>query len=144
MYVFSSIKYHLNPSQRSTAIPPLLKFAATLKLLAQGGYQHQIGQDRHLGISQQSVSSSFGEVCKVIEEILCPKLIVFQMTQEEKREAKIHFYNKCGIPGVIGAVDGTHIQLMRPTINEHLYLGRKLKHSINAMAVSCEKQFVFK
>lgn len=136
MYVFNSIKNHLSSPHRSTAIPPLLKLAATLKFLGQGGYQHQIGQDRLLGISQQSISSCITEVCEVIENILCPKHIVFEITEDKKREAKIHFYNKSGIPGVIGAVDGTHIQIIKPTIDEHLYLGRKLKHSINAMVVS--------
>lgn len=136
MYVFTSIEAELNVVQRSTAIAPLLKLAATLKILAQGGYQHQIGQDRHLGISQQSMSSCFSEVLHAIEKVLCPKHIVLESSEEKQREARRYFYNKCGIPGVIGAVDGTHIQIIRPTANEHLYFNRKLKHSINAMAVS--------
>ena len=49
-----------------------------------------------------------------------------------------YFYNKCGIPGEfhVNAVDGTHIQIIKSSIDEHLYLGRKLKHSINATVVS--------
>lgn len=61
---------------------------------------------------------------------------MFERSEEKLRETKISFFNKCGIPGVIGAVDGTHIQIIRPKHNEHLYFNRKLKHSINAMAVS--------
>lgn len=136
MYVYNSIKDDMKHPKRSTSIPPLLKLAATLKFLAQGGYQHQIGQDRFLGISQQSISSCITEVCNSINKVLCPKHISFELSEEEKREANIHFFNKCGIPGVIGAVDGTHIQLITPTADEHLYFNRKLKHSINAMAVS--------
>ena len=121
MYVFNLIKVHMNAPERSTAVPTLLKLAATMKILAQGGYQHQIGQDRHLRLSQQTVSSFLTEVCQVVEEILCPKHIVFEMAEEKKREAKIYFFNKCGIPGVIGAVDGTHIQLIRRAIYEHIW-----------------------
>lgn len=58
------------------------------------------------------------------------------MTEEEKKAAKKHFFEKSGIPGVIGVVDGTHIQIIRPNKNEHLFFNRKLKHSINAMVVS--------
>lgn len=114
----------------------MLKLAATLKFLAQGGYQHQIGQDRLLGFSQASISLCLSEVCDAIEKVLCPKHIVFEMAEDKKREAKRYFFDKCGIPGVIGAVDGTHIQLIRPVNDEHLYFNRKLKHSINAMVVS--------
>lgn len=144
MYVFNSIKEHLKPAQRSTAVEPLLKLAATLKFLAQGGYQHQIGQDRLLGLSQSSISFCLSEVCEVIEKHLCPKHITFEMTEEKKMEAKRFFFNKCAIPGVIGAVDGTHIQVIRPNNNEHLYFNRKQKHSINAMVVSSEHKLHFK
>lgn len=113
-----------------------MRLAATLKFLAQGGYQHQIGQDLHLGISQQSMSSCLTEVCEAIEKTLCPKHIVFETREEKLREAKRYFYSKSSIPGIIGAVDGTHIQIIRPNHNEHLYFNRKLKHSINAMVVS--------
>ena len=50
-------------------------------------------------------------------------------------DAKL-YSNKCGIPSVKSAVYGTHIQIIKPSIDEHLYLERKLKHSINAMVVS--------
>lgn len=135
MYVLNSISNDLKAPQRSTAVPPILKLAATLKFLAQGGYQHQIGQDRLLGMSQSYISICLSEVCESIQKNLCPKHIVFTMSEEKKMEAKRFFYSKCSIPGVIGAVDGTHIQIIRPYNNEHLYFNRKLKHSINAMAV---------
>lgn len=136
MYVLNNIKDDLKPAERSTAIPPLLKLAATLKFLGQGGYQHQIGQDRLLGFSQPSVSLYMSEVCQAIEKNICTKNIVLQMTEEKMREAKRTFLEKCGIPGVIGAVDGTHIQIIRPIEDEHLFFNRKLKHSVNAMVVS--------
>ena len=53
------------------------------------------------------------------------------MTKEEKGRTKQGFYRKCGIHGIIGAIDGTHIQIARPKENEHLFLNRKLKHSMS-------------
>lgn len=136
IYVLNNIKAELKSPQRSTAIPEIVKVSTTLKFLAQGGYKHLIGQDRHAGLAQQSVSRCILEVCSAIEKVLCPKHIVFPLTDEEKVDASRSFYMTSGIPGVIGVVDGTHIQMVRPSRNEHLFFNRKLKHSINAMVVS--------
>ncbi|XP_017479879.1 PREDICTED: uncharacterized protein LOC108369299 [Rhagoletis zephyria] len=58
-YVLNAITPELSTPRKSTAIPPIIKLAAALKLLGQGGYQHQIGQDQHVGLSQQSI-----RICK--------------------------------------------------------------------------------
>jgi len=134
-YVLNEISGDISP-RRSHGFTAVTKLAATLKVLGQGGYQHQIGQDCNTGLAQSTVSSTLSEVCQAIQKILCPKHITFVMTEAEKRRIKHNFFEKCGIPGVIGAIDGTHIQMVRPTVNEHLFFNRKLKHSINAMVVS--------
>ncbi|XP_037828778.1 uncharacterized protein LOC119616491 [Lucilia sericata] len=121
MYVFNSIKDDLKAAQRSTFIPSMLKLAAALKFLPQG------------------------EVCEAIQTNLCTKHIVFEMCEEKKMEAKRFLNTKCSIPGVIGTVDGTHIQIIRPNNNEHLYFNRKQKHSINAMArLSLLEKFILR
>ena len=140
-YVLDSITPELSISRKSTSIPPIIKLTATLKILGQGGYQHQIGQDNNFGLSQQSMSRCFLEVCKAMEKTFCPKHITFEMSEDEKTNANRYFLRKCGIPGIIGAVDVTQIQMIRQTLNEHLYFNRKLKHSVNAMVVSDLKNF---
>ncbi|XP_067646055.1 putative nuclease HARBI1 [Eurosta solidaginis] len=139
LYVLNSIKSELKTPRRATAVPEIIKVSTTLKFLGQGAYQHLIGQDRHAGLAQQTVSSCILEVCSAIETILCPKHITFSMSNREKQDANRRFYAKCGIPGVIGAVDGTHIQMIRPSKDEHLFFNRKLKHSINAMIICDHK-----
>ncbi|XP_050337930.1 putative nuclease HARBI1 isoform X2 [Bactrocera neohumeralis] len=121
LYVLDNIRPQLKVAQRTTSIPEIVKLSTTLKFLAQGGYQHSVGQDRHSGLAQQSVSRCILEVCDAIEKTLCPKHIVFPLTIEEKIEANRTFYLTSGIPGVIGVIDGTHIQLIRPSRNEHLF-----------------------
>ncbi|TMW43847.1 hypothetical protein DOY81_011073 [Sarcophaga bullata] len=86
--VLNVIQHNLIVPKRSTAIPTAIKVAAALKLLGKGGYQHQIGQDHLLGSSQQSMSRSLKEVCMVIERILCPKHIKFDVTAAEENEIK--------------------------------------------------------
>lgn len=46
------------------------------------------------------------------------------------------FYQKFGMPGVIGAVDGTLICIIPPKENEEQFFSRKHCHSINAQIVS--------
>lgn len=41
------------------------------------------------------------------------------------------FQNIAGLRGVVGAIDGTHIRISRPHVNEEVYVNRKGYHSIN-------------
>lgn len=45
------------------------------------------------------------------------------------------FLQIAGFPGVAGAVDGTLIPILAPSINENDYVDRHGQHSINAMVV---------
>ncbi len=40
-----------------------------------------------------------------------------------------------GFPGVVGAIDGTHVRIISPTVNEEAYVNRKGFHSINVQVV---------
>ena len=62
-------------------------------------------------------------------------MICFEMTEEEKIQSKKWFFERTGFPSVIGAIDGTHINIIRPTENEHLFFNRKGNHSLNVMVV---------
>ncbi len=33
----------------------------------------------------------------------------------------IDFCEDCGLPGVVGAIDGTHVYIIAPTVNEETY-----------------------
>lgn len=46
------------------------------------------------------------------------------------------FFEYSDFPGVIGAIDGTHVALLRPKKNEHIYFNRKHFHSLNVLLVS--------
>lgn len=48
------------------------------------------------------------------------------------------FFDLFGFPGIIGAVDGTHIRIQKPNNNvEHAYFnGRKNAHTKNVQIVS--------
>ena len=50
-------------------------------------------------------------------------------------EVSDRFQADTGIRGIVGAVDGCHIPIPRPSQNEHAYVNRKHTHSINLMGV---------
>lgn len=48
---------------------------------------------------------------------------------------KLGFYQRAGIPGIIGAIDGTLVPIIGPTVNEDVYVCRKGFHAVNIQAV---------
>lgn len=58
------------------------------------------------------------------------------MEDEEIKQSTLHFFRKYGFPGIIDCVDGTHIKIIKPSINGIDYLNRKGYYSINAMIVT--------
>jgi hypothetical protein len=45
-------------------------------------------------------------------------------------------YNKTGIPGLIGFVDGTNVAIRVPNVHEGLYVNRKGYHAQHVQIVS--------
>ena len=43
--------------------------------------------------------------------------------------------NIAGFPGVVGVIDGTHVRIVAPSLNEDVYVNRKRYHSINTQIV---------
>eukprot|EP00057_Strongylocentrotus_purpuratus_P021852 XP_011676326.1 PREDICTED: putative nuclease HARBI1 [Strongylocentrotus purpuratus] len=56
---------------------------------------------------------------------------------EEVRTAQVDFFNLAGMPNVVGAVDGTHVELHGAPLldDEYIYTNRKGKHSINVQLI---------
>ncbi|KAJ8974681.1 hypothetical protein NQ317_019837 [Molorchus minor] len=70
-----------------------------------------------------------------------PIWVKFPVMEADKASVKVGFYNKYGIRGVIGAIDGTHVEIIAPPVadNDHppfVYINRKGRHSINVMLIS--------
>ncbi len=63
--------------------------------------------------------------------IIHKKYIKFPATQEEINEHRLKFYEKFGFPGVIGAVDCTHVYIGKPVTDSIAFMNRKHRYSIN-------------
>lgn len=126
----------IKPYIKEGSIPLVLQVGATLRFLAEGAYQRSVGKDYDVNLARTTFCKILGKILPVLENRLCTKWINLIYTPEEQEQRKRFFYEKFGIPGVIGCVDGTHMKIMRPPEDAALYFNRKGVYSINAMIVN--------
>lgn len=53
----------------------------------------------------------------------------------QKSSIKTGFYLAAGFPNVIGCIDGTHVRIQAPSVDENAFVNRKGYHSINVQGV---------
>ncbi|XP_050338514.1 putative nuclease HARBI1 [Bactrocera neohumeralis] len=129
--VLNIIEPHLQP----TTIPPIIQLAATLRFLAEGAYQRGVGRDSCISLARSTVSQILTKVMCLLENYICGQWVKLSMDDSEKLISRNHFFGKYKIPGIVGCIDGTHIKIIKPPDNEHLYFNRKGYFSINAMII---------
>lgn len=135
--LFEEIENKMSPAQRTTRVPAILRFAAAINFYATGSYQHMIWHER---IGKRMVGRSIHEVTNILEQHICPTWIKFPQTVQERQAIKMQFYDKFGIPGIVGCVDGTHVAMISPKNSEHIYVDRLHKHSLNVQLVTNSHQ----
>ena len=108
-------------------VPPEIQLAATLYYLSDAGRQRKTANA--FGLSTSTVSIIVRRVClasvKRIDNISLPK------TDLEVKSLVDGFYAAHGFPQCIGAVDGTHVPIKRPTESYTAYINRKKFFSLN-------------
>ncbi|RLU16480.1 hypothetical protein DMN91_010548 [Ooceraea biroi] len=126
----------LLPNTRRHAVPVELQVLTTLTFVASGSYQKRVGQDYLTCMSQPTVSKIIRNIVNALN-ILMRDWIHFPIEEAEIQHVKEMFWAHAQFPGVIGAIDGTHVAIVLPnTEREHLYINRKLYHSLNVLIVS--------
>lgn len=92
---------------------------------------HETGSLRDIGYRFDITISSLNRIIKrvsVFVNNMSPQIIAWP-DERKKREIEEHFREK-GFPGVIGAIDGTHIKVDKPGNDPHLYINRKGFYSV--------------
>ncbi|XP_058813410.1 putative nuclease HARBI1 [Topomyia yanbarensis] len=135
LYLLNILEAKINPPVGSQAILPIFKLSVALRFFAEGGYQRGAGNDLFVGMAQPTVSKGLSEVLDIFEAVVCPQVIKFPSGDSEKSSIKHAFFQKTGFPGVIGCIDGTHIKIVAPSKDKHLFYNRKGFYSINVMLV---------
>lgn len=72
---------------------------------------------------------------EVVNERLTPIKIRFPIERIEFIRNKEKFMQKFQFPGVIGAIDCTHIAILKPNEEEHAFVNRKGYHSLNVQII---------
>jgi hypothetical protein len=83
--------------------------------------------------TESSIWNAVDLICKFFYQKQS-KFIKFP-ARNEMRKTAAQFYEKANFPGVVGAVDGWHIEIHPTTENELAYRNHKKFHSFNLMAV---------
>lgn len=123
---------HIGPvTRRSHAVPCHTQVLVALRFYASGSFQSVLGDSSHL--SQASVS----RIIRVTDVLYRKSLREIKMPRQphEVRQTKEKFYRKRNFPGVIGAIDGTHIPITAPDVDEDIYVNRKNYNYLNLQVV---------
>ena len=94
------------------------------------------------GIQVCTASKIIYEVCKAIAFKLGPELIKLPSSKSEMRQKAAEFEVRYGMVQAFGCIDGTHIQIKRPTMNSQDYYSYKMFYSLNVQAV-CDSRGLF-
>ena len=123
--------YLSRTTRRSHSISATTQLAATLQFLATGSFQTVVASCH--GISQPSLSRC---ICNVSNALCsCSSDFIRFPNEVGQRMMQQGFQHKFGFPKVLGCIDGSHIPIVAPSINEPLYVDRKGYHSINVQAI---------
>ena len=90
------------------------------------------------GWSESTVCVAIRKLLLFVSENLLDKLIVWP-SEAAQRECSEHYHESKRFPGVIGMVDGTHIQIRRPKERGIDYYNRNYYYSIILQGVVNEK-----
>ena len=131
--VLSDLLYNdLNrPTNRSHAIPVDKQVKIALRFYASGSFLQVIGDT--FGYDKSAIS----RVVHSVTDAICTRGAHFLRWPSENERATIKqgFYNIARFPCVVGAVDGTHIRIQAPSVDEYAFVNRKNYHSINVQGI---------
>ena len=124
------------PTSQNHAMSTTVQVFVALRFFDTGSFLQVIGDT--LGLSKSTVSRIVNNVSYALARNQM-HFVKWPSTEAEIFQIKRRFYDKGGLPGVIGCVDGTQIRIQGPTENENNYVNRKGFHSINVQAI-CNHQ----
>jgi predicted DNA-binding protein YlxM (UPF0122 family) len=94
------------------------------------------------GISKSTAWSSFYKTCLKILELNRRFLIIAWPGMRQALRNVDAFERKANFPGIIGAIDGTHIPIKSPALHQSSYINRNGYHSILLQGV-CDTNLKF-
>ncbi|XP_052468303.1 putative nuclease HARBI1 [Carassius gibelio] len=134
VYLTRLLKPHIaNVTNRGSALSTENILCIALRFFASGHFLYSVGDSEHVG--KATVCRAVRTVCLALKQLL-PTFVQFP-GHKPLLVIKDEFHRVAGFPNVIGCIDGTHIPIKAPSINEGDYVNRKSIHSINVQVI-CE------
>ncbi|XP_063958562.1 putative nuclease HARBI1 [Lytechinus pictus] len=134
IYIINMLEAELKrDTQRNDPLPVYLQVLTALRFHAVGSFQKMHGDEA--AISQSSMCRIIKDVSEAIARRK-RQYMKFPSTREEVEATQRQFFQYCRFPGVIGAIDGTHVYIRSPGGDQAIYfLNRKNRYSINVQVV---------
>ena len=110
------------------AVPSRVRVIAYLLYVCQGMTYLQISEKLGIGVM------TAGECIRACTYAICRHMFSTYIRLPTPAEARLNMdtcRQQTNIPGIVGAIDGTHIQIKRPIEHGEDYFNRKHQYSIN-------------
>ena len=120
------------PTQRSFSLSVEEIAALSLRYFASGSFHSVIGET--MGVSQPATHAAIDDFSAAVDKHF-GEMVKFPTDPASIRRTKQEFYALANFPNVIGCVDGTHIPIEKPNMNEQRFVNRKHYHSINVQCI---------
>ncbi|XP_033725148.1 putative nuclease HARBI1 [Pecten maximus] len=120
-------------------VPVSVRTQLLLTLWYVGGLDTIIKIADRFGLSESTVILSRTRIIGAILHHLKERFICWPVNQQD---VVTKFVQRNGFPGIIGALDGTHIRIKAPQLHPQSYVNRKNFHSIQLQAV-CNSDMMF-
>ncbi|XP_061185223.1 putative nuclease HARBI1 [Saccostrea echinata] len=124
------------PTMRSQSLVAIRQVEMALRYYATGDNMKTIGDT--MGFHVSSVCRSVRDVSQALVDI-AEDYIMWPTSADEINNIKRGFYSIAKFPGVIGAVDGTHVRIIGPSLHENVYVNREGYNSLNVQGI-CDHQ----
>ncbi|XP_041367014.1 putative nuclease HARBI1 [Gigantopelta aegis] len=139
--MLDDVKFDLeHTTKRSRALLPLHQLSIALRFYACGSFQIVVGDT--CGVSQATC-------CQVVHRVtaaICEKkdnFIHFPKIPMERHDVMRGFYDISQLPGIIGAIDGSHVLVVNPGgVTAQCFMNRKGYYSLNCQLV-CNHLLLF-
>ncbi|XP_064472416.1 putative nuclease HARBI1 [Ornithodoros turicata] len=103
---------------RSTTLTVEQRVLMALRFYGTGAFLGNIAHEEYFTTTKGPVSESLHAVSLAVIKHLAPKYLRFPQTPEEKLAVKRGFYDVAGLPGCLGAVDGTAVAIIAPSTKD--------------------------
>ena len=125
---------------RSHGLSPMTQLLMALRFYATGTFQLVVGDT--FAVHKSTVCRVLHQVTAAIAKLRA-KYVQFPATGQERRDLMNAFYASSGMPGVIGALDCTHVPIQSPGGNDpEIFRNRKGYFSVNMQLITDHTGYV--